>query len=235
MGLMEALVATGDRTAALQHARVYEVLLQQALEAPPDREVVALAERIRQQSVEQANSEPAVRAAAAVPSLSAERPVERVAERAAAPLANPLPAPTKSLPSLLSPSCRPPPPPVKHPSIPPRPRRAARRAAVGVLLGLGVAAGATVLHNGASREISIGRTSRITAEPGMEVHPALSPDGKFVAYAAGPEPAGCESMSGSWPAVGPSPSRRASPATSTGRAGPPTEPGSASRWTERST
>ena len=35
--------------AALQHARVYEVLVQQELEAPPDREVVALAERIRVQ------------------------------------------------------------------------------------------------------------------------------------------------------------------------------------------
>ena len=49
IGLMEALVAAGDRTAALQHARVYEVLLEQELEAPPDQAVVALAERIRAQ------------------------------------------------------------------------------------------------------------------------------------------------------------------------------------------
>jgi hypothetical protein len=34
-GLMEALVATGDRGGALQHARVHEVLLQQELAAPP--------------------------------------------------------------------------------------------------------------------------------------------------------------------------------------------------------
>ena len=52
IGLMEALVATGDRTAALQHARVHEALLHQELEAPPDREVLALAEAIRRQPVE---------------------------------------------------------------------------------------------------------------------------------------------------------------------------------------
>jgi DNA-binding SARP family transcriptional activator/tetratricopeptide (TPR) repeat protein len=46
--LMEALVAAGDRTGALQHARIYEALIEQELELPPDAEVVALAARIRQ-------------------------------------------------------------------------------------------------------------------------------------------------------------------------------------------
>jgi DNA-binding SARP family transcriptional activator len=45
--LMEALLAAGDRNGALQHARIYEALVEQELELPPDREVVALAERIR--------------------------------------------------------------------------------------------------------------------------------------------------------------------------------------------
>ena len=236
MGLMDALVATGDRTAALQHARVYEVLLQQALEAPPDREVVALAERIRQQSVEQANGEPAMRAAAAVLSLSAERPVERVAERAAVPVAEPLPPPSESLPeSPLAEISIPRPPPVEHPSIPPQPRRAARRAAVAALVGLGA--------RGRCRGAAYGRLRARSASaapagsppsPGWRSIPRSRPTAS-----SWPMPraraAGCESMSGSWPAVAPSPSPRASPATSTGRAGPPTEPGSASRWTERST
>jgi DNA-binding SARP family transcriptional activator/tetratricopeptide (TPR) repeat protein len=50
--LMHALVAAGDRTGALQHARIYEALMEQELELPPDAEVVALAERIRRESRE---------------------------------------------------------------------------------------------------------------------------------------------------------------------------------------
>jgi TolB-like protein/DNA-binding SARP family transcriptional activator/Tfp pilus assembly protein PilF len=46
-GLMEALAAAGDRSGALQHARVYESLMRQELEAPPEPEVMALAGRLR--------------------------------------------------------------------------------------------------------------------------------------------------------------------------------------------
>ncbi|MEO8636937.1 MAG: BTAD domain-containing putative transcriptional regulator [Gemmatimonadales bacterium] len=45
--LMEALVATGDVAGALQHARVYETLVRQELDLPPDREVIQLAARLR--------------------------------------------------------------------------------------------------------------------------------------------------------------------------------------------
>jgi len=47
VGLMEALDAAGDRTAALRHVHVYQALVQQELDLPPDREVLALAERLR--------------------------------------------------------------------------------------------------------------------------------------------------------------------------------------------
>jgi Tol biopolymer transport system component/DNA-binding SARP family transcriptional activator len=145
IGLMEALVATGDLTAALQHARVHEALVHQELEASPDREVLALAERIRQQPAARATNGRLAAESAVV--ASASRPAE---------------------------------------TPPARPRRADRRAAVAALFAAGLVGGALVLHTPAPREIRLGRTSRVSAEPGLEVHPALSPDGKLVAYAAGP-------------------------------------------------
>src|SRR5215211_3098943 len=49
VGLMEALAAAGDRATAIKHARIYELLVEQELELPPDREVMALAGRLRAQ------------------------------------------------------------------------------------------------------------------------------------------------------------------------------------------
>ena len=48
-GLMEALVALGDRTGALRQARIYEALVEQELDLPPDRSVVELAQRLREE------------------------------------------------------------------------------------------------------------------------------------------------------------------------------------------
>jgi TolB-like protein/DNA-binding SARP family transcriptional activator len=45
--LMQALEATGDRAAALQHARIHAALLREQLDAEPDAEVTAFAERLR--------------------------------------------------------------------------------------------------------------------------------------------------------------------------------------------
>jgi TolB-like protein/DNA-binding SARP family transcriptional activator/Flp pilus assembly protein TadD len=45
--LMAALETTGDRAAALQHARVHELLLREEIGAEPDPEVAAFAERLR--------------------------------------------------------------------------------------------------------------------------------------------------------------------------------------------
>lgn len=47
VSLMEALIATGDRAAALRHARVYTTLVREELDAAPDPAVSALADRIR--------------------------------------------------------------------------------------------------------------------------------------------------------------------------------------------
>jgi len=48
LGLMKALAAAGDRGAALQHYRVYEMLLRQELDLTPDPAVRSLAEELRQ-------------------------------------------------------------------------------------------------------------------------------------------------------------------------------------------
>ncbi|MFL5496147.1 MAG: BTAD domain-containing putative transcriptional regulator [Gemmatimonadales bacterium] len=193
LGLMEALVAAGDRPAALQHARVHEVLLQQELDAPPDREVVALAARIREQMAAPVSRVPAavpeaVLAAAAEPALAAKPETAPViAEPRLADIPEPVPeaAPEPALAAAagLEPSASPPTP----PSIArPQRMRTTRRAVVAALVGFLLAGGFAMLHTGTPDRLRIGRTSRITGQPGLEIHPALSPDGKLIAYAAGP-------------------------------------------------
>jgi DNA-binding SARP family transcriptional activator/TolB-like protein len=55
LGLMRALVAAGDRTAALQHARIYEALVRQELESEPDPSVAKYAATLRAGRSEAAN------------------------------------------------------------------------------------------------------------------------------------------------------------------------------------
>ena len=74
-----------------------------------------------------------------------------------------------------------------------RPLAAAPRVSVGarvaVIVGA-VALGGTVaaifLANRPPAEVGLGRRMQVTLGPALEVNPALSPDGKFIAYAAGP-------------------------------------------------
>ncbi len=49
LGLMRALTASGDRGAALQHYRVYEMLLRQELDVTPDATLSSFAEQLRTQ------------------------------------------------------------------------------------------------------------------------------------------------------------------------------------------
>ena len=171
LGLMQALVAAGDPTAALQHARVYEVLLEQELEAPPDREVVAFAKRIREDGVG--------------PVTGGGGP------EIAAPVDAPSPAALEPLPAPPPPA-EPPPPPVQPTAsadgtriVRAAPRRAGRLTGLAAAIGLVAVAGLMVLRPSPG-EVQMGYTSRVTAQSGLEIHPALSPDGRFVAFAAGP-------------------------------------------------
>jgi serine/threonine-protein kinase len=72
------------------------------------------------------------------------------------------------------------------PAIPEAPRR---RAMIAGFVALGVLAAAVLLSLRLGRRdssLTIGRTVEVTRDPGLELDPALSPDGSLVAYAAGP-------------------------------------------------
>jgi eukaryotic-like serine/threonine-protein kinase len=67
------------------------------------------------------------------------------------------------------------------------PRRPARWRWVapgGALLAIGVAF--AVIFNRPPAELQLGRRTQLTLDPGVELDPAVSPDGKLVAYTAGP-------------------------------------------------
>ena len=169
IGLMEALVAAGDRASALKHVRIYEALVQEELEAPPDREVLALGERLRAQS-------DAIERPAAAPK----------AESIAVPLAARGYAGGRGRTELAPSPARGGPAGGGSPDG----RMARGRLPLlwlvpgALLIGLGI--GALIFGRGRSSELRLGRIIRITAQPGLEVHPSLSPDGKLLAFAAGP-------------------------------------------------
>ena len=99
IALMQSLAAGGDRVAAIQHARVHEVLIAEELSLPADRDVLRLAEELRREQIAAAAAparvdalgpvlEPATVASEAVDEPVSPRPAEPFAEpRIAAPSA----------------------------------------------------------------------------------------------------------------------------------------------------
>ena len=235
--LMEALVRCGDRVGALKQARIYEVLLSQELELPPDHDVIALAERIRAADgapIPTPSQTPAVTVPAhfrngaastppggtpastpavatrspnvASPTAPTERPEASVAvlEPVAVRLTPP-DAPAAALADLAEP----PQPSIAAapPNVQPSGAEPLERAAIVSKPGAAVAGGgvkprwmiAAVLASGvlgaslmararpASDLPALGATRKITLDAGLEVDPVLAPDGRTLAYAAGPE------------------------------------------------
>ena len=73
VAVMQSLVASGDRLGAIQHARIYETLVEEELSLPPDREVIRYAAELRREQNAEATP-PSV--ATAVATLADPAPVD---------------------------------------------------------------------------------------------------------------------------------------------------------------
>jgi Tol biopolymer transport system component/DNA-binding SARP family transcriptional activator len=190
--LMSALLRAGDRVGALKQARIYEVLLAEQLDLPPDGDVIALAEHIRQLDV-QPTVPPATTPAApdAMPAASTrELPVEPAAagegERAAdvpndvaghqLPQRTGIPTERRTLPEV--PAGR------TSRRLPMPSRRWLAAAALVLLATAGVSLAGWPDDDDAP---TLGAARKITFDSGLELDPVLSPDGAWLAYAAGTE------------------------------------------------
>ena len=86
--LMRALVAAGDPSGALNHARIYEALLAQELDVEPDHQVIELAKRIRAEAnAAAAKSAEPIRANGAATTKPAEPPRITAVDPLPAPVA----------------------------------------------------------------------------------------------------------------------------------------------------
>jgi len=65
-------------------------------------------------------------------------------------------------------------------------RTPARRLLAAVLVAAAVGAGVVLMTRPRAPDISLGHRRQVTLDPGLEIDPALSPDGKLIAYTAGP-------------------------------------------------
>ena len=87
VALMRALAATGDVRGAIQQARIHELLVEEQLSLPPDREVIALAARLRREARrDSTDAQPSVAGTTVAPELGRPDP----------PLAPPSEAPPSS-------------------------------------------------------------------------------------------------------------------------------------------
>jgi Tol biopolymer transport system component/DNA-binding SARP family transcriptional activator len=174
VSLMRALVANGDRAGALQHSRVYEVLMEQELDEPPDRIVVELATELKREQAEPAAPVPV------------REPPQLIPVRSDPPVSDTAPAFSDPAPPTVAP-----PTPVRAVSAtaPERAptsssRRNLRQAIVAiVLLITGLGTGLLLRQRGTNALVP-GSTHRVAFDQRLELDPALSPDGKIVAYSA---------------------------------------------------
>ncbi len=173
--LMTALLAAGDRNGALKHAQIYEALLEQELDVPMDREVLAFAEQIRREW-----SEPVV-----APAVEAAPPAQGEGSDKPAPAEVAAREPPGAIEERAPPTS------ARRPAALATPRRSGVRrhhvaiTATLVLLGAALSLGLFVRRN--ADVLLPGPTRRVAVDAALELDPALSPDGAMLAYAADPE------------------------------------------------
>ncbi len=191
--LMRALDRSGDAPAALRHARVHALLLEGELELEPDAELLAFVEELRARPrAAEAPPRGDVAAAGAVPSGPAA-PVRAPPPVAPPPVAPPPVEPEQAEGSRPEGNAREsgsgePSPAAAPASAGDRPRagrslvpRVALAAAVLAVVLVAVL-GSQLLKRRAAPLLRLGRVSQVTNDPGLELDPALSPDGRLVAY-----------------------------------------------------
>jgi Tol biopolymer transport system component/DNA-binding SARP family transcriptional activator len=165
--VMRALMAAGDSSSALAQGRVYATLAQQELGLAPDAAVVAVMDEA--QRARQRPAEPAV-----VPAVSTETFPPAVETPATSPHAIALEAPRGAA----------------GEPVPADPPRAARKGWIATGLVLGLAALLVFWVSGRDPEDRLQRLRvvdpvRVSFEDGLELDPAISPNGQQIAYSAG--------------------------------------------------
>src|SRR5690348_13269214 len=165
---VQALAAIGDRANAIREADVHTRRLRSELDLDPDPEVLAKIERIRSGELP-APRDGVSRLAGGAP---ADRP--QTASVVRVDLAPPATLGGDTTPTGVPPT-----------NAPGRVQRWAPWAAGGAALAV-VAVVVSQVLNTRPLIITLSDITQVTTEPGVEFQPAISPDGKEVAYVAGP-------------------------------------------------
>ncbi|MBP2647138.1 MAG: hypothetical protein H6Q77_762 [Gemmatimonadetes bacterium] len=156
LGLVQALAATGDRAGAVLHAGRHQEALRTELDLPPDAALAAFVALLRTAPKPGGHPEPGKHVDVGVRSA-------------------PPPAASADIPV-----------PAVHAEIPGRTAaRPARRLIGAAALVTVLGAAWFALARRTDDLYAIGRATQLTFEPGLEIDPALSPDGRSVAYTAG--------------------------------------------------
>ena len=178
--LMRSLAAAGDRAGALQQARIYEALLAQDLDLAPDRAVVELARKVREESA-QPEPTPRTRAVSTSDSVAPPAPVDAsslapIIDGDAAPPAAEAAVATET-PSVSQPASLP-----NAAHAPARAPRRKQRVAIGLLGGVAlvaVGAIATLIARrtgtwGSPPVVAIGRIADYRGDAGAEISAPLT-------------------------------------------------------------